>query len=509
MMSKKNFLMLTIGLTALVYLNSLNNAFVSDDITGILQNPNLGNLWISIKSLNLLGLLRGFLFHFFGRTPWPFHLLNLGFHIGATVMVYFVLIKLTGRDRLSRFAALLFGFHPIHTEAITWISGGGYPFYAFFFLLSFWLFMRAEDEESERGKLLFFSWLSFLLALRVRIWALPLPMIYFLYEKLIQKKPWRKLNWGFYTVLAATVLGQAATYLLGGRAQTRIAGVAGGSDGTLLSNPFTTIPHSITQFLKLLIWPLNLTLYHEGTILTPAYIWLARAVGALFLIALPIIFRKNRWVLFFWAFFLFSILIALSPIQVSWLVAERYLYLGSLSFVVLVAYLLIWLEEKVKLKYLGVGLLSILLILYGLRTWIRNNDWQSRASLWFATAKVNPRSPKVHNNLGDIYGGRGDIDKSIEEFQKARQLQPGYADATHNLANAYLKKDELEKAKKYFEEATEYNPYLYQSYHSLGVIAYQQEKLEEAKKYFKKVLKINPKYRPSLEALKVLNKRDS
>lgn len=508
-MSRERFIVLTIGLTVLAYANSLDNAFVSDDIGGILQNPNLGNIWLSLKSLNVLGLWYALLFHFFGRTPWPFHLLNLVLHLGTTLMVYLVLKALTIPEDLSRWATLLFALHPVHTEAVTWISGGGYPSYSFLFLLSFWLFIRAHQEKKKRTWLLFFSWCLYFLALRVRIWALPLPAVYFLYERLILRKSWRDLNWGFYAVLGATLLGEVAFYFLTGQAQTRIASVALKSNGKVLNNPLISIPHSLTQFLKLLFWPLNLTLYHEGDILTPSYIWIARLVAVLFLVVLPIVFRKQRWVIFFWAFFLLSVLIALSPVQISWLVAERYLYLGSLSFVVLVSFLLSWLADKLRSRYLALGLLSVILILYGLRTWIRNNDWQTRASLWFATAKVSPRSPKVHNNLGDIYGGWGKIDKAIEEFEEARRLQPRYADATHNLANAYFKKGDFKKAQEYFLEALSYNPNLYQSYYALGVIAYKNQQIEEAREYFRKALKINPNHLPSLQAIQVLEKEQN
>jgi protein O-mannosyl-transferase len=44
---------------------------------------------------------------------------------------------------------------------------------------------------------------------------------------------------------------------------------------------------------------------------------------------------------------------------------------------------------------------------------IRNSDWQNQDTLWIATGKTAPSDPKTHNNLGDLYGRHGDLDRAI------------------------------------------------------------------------------------------------
>ena len=496
---KYKYVFLLIALLSLgAYLNALDNAFVSDDIGAIVKNERLGDLLVPLKEFNLNMLLRNLIFVCFGRSLLAYHAANTLLHTLATILVYFFVLIVTTDRRISCFVSLLFALHPIHTEAVSWVSGSGYVFYSVFFLIAF-IFYHLYLENRGKTPYLLGSLICYSIAVLTSLWAIPMAVVFFLYEKYLKG---RRINWRFYLVLGL-VIG-LRLFFLRGAATVRISSLAGGGGGLSLRNPLITIPHSLTQYLLLLFWPINLALYHEGEILTRTYLWAARTLALIFLLVLPIIFRRKKLFIFFWLFFLISISLSLSPMQISWYVAERYLYLGSVSFCVLISYLLVWLEKKTNLRGLAAALLVPILSFYFIRTVIRNNDWQSRASLWFATAKVSPRSPRVHNNLGDIYGGWGDLDNAIKEFEIARKLQPGYADATHNLGNTYLQRGDLENAKKYFLEATEYNPQLYQSFYSLGVISYHEGNREEAKRYFEKALSINPDYEAAQQALEVL-----
>jgi len=75
-----------------------------------------------------------------------------------------------------------------------------------------------------------------------------------------------------------------------------------------------------------------------------------------------------------------------------------------------------------------------------------------------ATARTNPNSPRVYNNLGDVYGLEGDLEKSIYNFQRALQLEPNYPEAMYNLGNTYKQAGEVEKGEKLMQEALKLKP---------------------------------------------------
>ena len=79
--------------------------------------------------------------------------------------------------------------------------------------------------------------------------------------------------------------------------------------------------------------------------------------------------------------------------------------------------------------------MAAIVVSLSIRTIVRNVDWKNEDNLWVATGKVAPSGAPIHNNLGDVYARHNDYPKAIEEFTRATQINPGYADAYHNLAN--------------------------------------------------------------------------
>ena len=89
-------------------------------------------------------------YHVFGLSPWGFHLVNVLFHSGVTVLVFLIIRRFlpeqggtTPPAYLSPpfIAAMLFASHPIHTEAVTWIAGLPDVAFTFFYLLSFYFYI--------------------------------------------------------------------------------------------------------------------------------------------------------------------------------------------------------------------------------------------------------------------------------------------------------------------------------------------------------------------------------
>ncbi len=59
-----------------------------------------------------------------------------------------------------------------------------------------------------------------------------------------------------------------------------------------------------------------------------------------------------------------------------------------------------------------------------IRTIVRNFDWRTPDSLYIATGRTAPSDPKTHNNLGDVYARRGDLQRAAYEFKLATEINP-------------------------------------------------------------------------------------
>ena len=500
---KENWLVLVILilLVFVSYTNSLGNEFVSDDIGGIVENKNIDKLPFSFaQPISLIRFFQptiSFLaYKLFGMAPFAFRLANITFHL-ATVITVYMLIYLLSNRITAIFAATITAVHPIMTESITWISGGGYCMYSFFLILAMLFYILTVKEK----RYIYLSLVSFALALTISEKAVIFPFILIILSVIYKIRPdnWKKM----VAFLAMPALAIAIYFLA--KLPERIEWLQTTHYQEVgMANPLVQIPVAITSYLILIFWPNNLTLYHTELNLSSLEYSVRVGMFLTFLGLIIFTFKKNKPVFYWLTFFLISLLPVLTPFGISWIVAERYVYLGSIGIFVTISILLNKLCNINNLKPFIIGLFSITTIALCSRTIIRNTDWKNQDSLWLAAAKTSPSSHQNHNNLGDMYGRHGDLDKAIEEFKKAIDLNPGYGDAFHNLANIYLQQRKIDLAIENYKKATEINPNLWQSYSNLSGIYFRQENYQEAEKYINLAIEVNPNVSMSYYNLAVI-----
>jgi len=491
-----------------VYANSLNNDFVSDDVAGILNNEQIGEFKLGLNFPH--NWLWAATYHLFGKNPIPFRIENILFHLANVWLIFILLLIFIRKKTASLLIALIFSAHPILTESITWISGGIYVQYSFFVLLSFLFYLLTRLEKIKKHWGIVLSLLFFVLALSFSEKAIIFPGIIFIFELAFGslKNNWKKI--GLYFLVS--LIWFALIFLrIGERAQ--------GLQENFYTDPgaeqpLARIPVAVSYYGQLIFWPEKLSLYQTEMFFSPME-FLARAViTALFLAVIIFLFfkiisKKANWFVrqtFFWlSFFLIALLPTLLAFGLAWIVAERYVYFGSLG--IIIVFVLLWhaLNEKIfatKKMYWFIGILIVLAI--GARTIIRNQDWKNQDTLWIATVKVAPSGQVIHNNLGDMYGRRKQYDKAIKEFLTAIAINPRYADAMHNLANTYLEINNTEQAIYWYNEAIKFGPHLWQSYQNLGMIYYQLGELKKAEELFSRAVEINQNNKNLRDTLEII-----
>ena len=469
------------------YFNSLNNEFVSDDIDGILKNPDIGNFKKAISSpfSAARSVFYFIIYKLGGLNPIYFRLLNIFYHIGAVCTVFVLLYYMQGLV-VAFFASSLVAVHPILIESVAWISGGPYVQSSFFVLLSFLFYLYSRGKKI--GKWYIFSFLLFILALSTMNKTIAFPFILIVYE--ISQSKLRK-NWKrilpFFIVLVvggiyfATMIGERISFL--SSANYRDVG---------RDNPFVQVPISITSYLQLMFWPDKLTLYHSELNFTLTQYYIRLFFFLVFIGIIVFTWFKQRKISFWLLFFPITLLPVLTPLRIAWVVAERYVYLGAIGIFVVVAIVLKKISNIKKIRPFVFIFFSIMIVILMVRTIYRNVDWKNQDNLWIATSETSPSDPKTHNNLGDVYGRHGDLKRAAQEFSKAIELNPRYAEAYHNLANIYARMGKYEQAIKTYNMALKYNPDLWQSYQTLGIVYFNMDDLEKAESNLKQSIKMNP-----------------
>lgn len=477
------YILILVILILVTYGNALNNAFLSDDIAEIRDNPNLGNLGYAI-SLHPFGFIRPFLYwlayHLGDLNPIFFRSINLFFHMGSTLLIYTLLDRLNLR-RVGLIVAAIFAVHPAIAEGVVWISGGMYPQYTFFFLLSFLLYFTKYYWASVGSYLLSF--------MSHPIMPLPLFSIYLLWELLFGNL--RKNYLKILPFLALTIVYVFVNLASIPERATTLQSIHYQERG--VDNLFILIPVAISSYLELIFWPKVLTLYHSELAFGVFEFSVRSLLTAIFLGATILSFKFNKLILFFLALFWIALSPTLTPFRFNWIVAERYLYFPILGVLTVLGLGILQLEKLLKFKWGVYVILTLIIILLSGRTIIRNIDWKNEDNLWIATGKTSPSSPNTHNNLGDMYGRWGEKQKAIQEFQKAIELKPNYGDAYHNLGNAYREIGEYEKALENYQNAIKFNPNLWPSYQNIAALYFESKQYDKALENIQKAIQINPK----------------
>ena len=115
----------------------------------------------------------------------------------------------------------------------------------------------------------------------------------------------------------------------------------------------------------------------------------------------------------------------------------------------------------------------------------------------FIKAKtLNPYSAKNYNAIGMVYMETAREGKAVKNFKKAVMINPQFSDAYYNLAIIYIKRKNYPPAKIYLKKALK-NPFYnrpYQSYTQLAKIYFAENKPEKAKKILTISRLLNKKY---------------
>ncbi len=493
-------LCLLIFLIIITYANSLNNAFLSDDLAEIVNKPNVGSLKFAITS-HPFGFIRlifyWLAFHIGGLNPILFRSINIFFHLGSTLLIY-ILFNLIYSKRLALFVAAIFAVHPAISEAVVWISGGSYPQYTFFFLLSFLFYILSAAKNSSsvyifsKGNYKYY-WASILTFVLSFMSHPQMPLLLFLVFPIWEfcfgnlKKEWKKTI--PFLVITSVFLVTSLTALP--ERETTLQSVHYQEKG--VDNPFVLIPIAISSYFELIFFPKTLTLYHSELAFGTIEFSIRTIITVIFLIGVLISFKKNKLIFFWSSLFLIALSPTLTPFRLNWIVAERYLYLPILGILTILGLGLERARSIIKFKWAIYALLIIIIIVLSMRTMFRNIDWQSEDNLWVATGKTSPSSPNTHNNLGDVYGRHGDKEGALREFMRAIELKPNYADAYHNLGNTYRELGNLDKAMESYQMAAKLNPNLWQSYQNIAALYFQNKEYDKAQEFIQKAISINPK----------------
>ena len=493
----KWLLLLPAVLALLVNLNVLQNGFVWDDHFILLGSegspfdPGMVQAYQGTYHRPVVGWLYWIDKKLWGIDPFGFHFTNLLLHFGSTLLVTLLAFRLfetrPDRNRLCMLTGSLFAVHPVHTEAIAWIPGRTDLLAAFFLLLSFWIYL--EMRRRRRPWLLFPIWaVSLALALLSKESAFPFILIFPLYDLLCRHTDKGRAMKPM--ILSTFTLGVVAIVYLGIRYEKfgSPIGSANLYDWPLIEQ-LKAIFLSIGFYIKHLFFPFpqNAFILFPDSFGIREFSYLILGVTTIGLLIVSTVSRRSRFLsLGFWAIVLGLAMPSIVPLfkATHAPVAERYLYIPSIGFSFILAFLLIGMGRLIRKRLpsihaarvnpLGV---TLLIIVSSISTISRNSVWQDDEHLWADTVIKSPNAAMPHNFLGLVYNHQGRLAEAKREFILATTSAGNdrmIALATNNLGGIYMSEGRFDQAEAAFRSSIESRPEFPLAHYNLGVLYWKR-----------------------------------
>lgn len=440
---------------------------------------------------------------FGGESPAVFHATVIAWHALVTGVVFLLARAWLGAERVweAGVGALLFAVHPIHVESVAWIAGRSDVMATAWLLAALLCAARTECGWSAwaAGALLCLGLLSKEMAVAGLV--------------LIPLRDWcaeRRWHWVRYVPLGVAagiyfILRRGALGTVGG-------GFATGVDPLVMVRELLA---AIGWYGAKLVWPWPQNAY------VPAVPdgWSYPVVGAM---GTALLFAAAVWA---WsterravAFFLLWLPVTLAPSllvivrrSASAVLAERYLYLPSVAWVLLIAQGFGAWRAKRRDARICVAVVGILALLWAAQSVVRARVWADDLSFWTDVAAQSPADAMPHRELGAAYLQRDRFDDAERELLRAVAAggdAVGQVMSYNNLGNLYLRRGRPDAASDAFAAGIKIHrhPYLL---NGLGRVAIRRAEAAQQRGDQAEVMRQVVIAREALRQAVALDPRDS
>jgi tetratricopeptide (TPR) repeat protein len=442
--------------------------------------------WISLQlDAQLYGVQR----------PWGFHLTNLALHVANTLLLFWVLRRMTGATARSALVAALFAVHPLHVESVAWVAERKDVLSTLFWMLGLVAYARYVEHPGLGRYLLVLSALALGLAAKPMLVTAPFLLLLLDYWPLGRWRiagnaecgmrsaesgpmqnsafpiahsafPIRRLSWLLLEKLPLFALAAASAWITLRAQGQAVVPLEHLSIEFRIANALA----AYVGYIGKMFWPAGLAvLYPHPRVHLPGW----QAAGAFLVLAILSALvlaaaRRKPYLLVGWLWFLGTLVPVLGLVQVgNHAMADRFTYMPLVGLFVL----LVWgcfdltarfqmqiadcrlriadLNEPFSFRFLilkskiwnlqsailpvlaGMVLLSCVI---GSR--MQTSYWRDSITLWQRAVAVTTDNAIAHRNLAIALWVEGERDEAIPHFAEVFRIRPDI-EARDNLQALY------------------------------------------------------------------------
>jgi Flp pilus assembly protein TadD len=517
----------------------------------------------------------------FGLYPWGWHLTSVLAHVAVTYLVYRLALRLT-RDRwVAGAAGLIFGLHPVHAEAVADITSIQEPLSTFFILAAMLAFARSREpvqmparEEVARASRPLWQgrparaqswpgwpshqgWLAAALALTAAALlskesGMVLPILVFGFAWIYggagdkEVSTVEKGSGSFARLISALSASVPFWLVVLVYMPLRIRALKGFAHVITplpLSTVIFTIPSVLIFYLRLVFWPFGLSCYYDmpyvsnpgwNNFILPAVLLgaVTAVVGLWYLRARQSAPEDARAIAFAGLWMVLTLVPVLNFrfLPEGEIAHDRYVYLSSVGFVILVAMALRALirnihhvlgrEKRTKDETRDLGgseapafrrlpdasprgepsglsrpawlLALVLFAAMGFATARQNLFWSDDLTLNYRAHEIAPHNVNATTSLAAAVAERGMEGTAMALYQRALAVQPKFWRANVNLAYLEYARGNYTEAARYYSLACAADPTDGDQFLYLGMALLRMGRFGEAEKAVRSALLVRP-----------------
>jgi protein O-mannosyl-transferase len=478
----------------------------------------------------------------FGMVPGRHHVTSVALHVLNTLLLFFLLARLTRRTGASACVAALFGVHPLHVESVAWVAERKDVLSTLFWFLALWAYVAftqasgsgasaASDgttsSSASRGASRVRRVVSY--SLMIICYALGLmakPMLVTLPIVLLLLDWWPLGRWtpgrtgdpdarpairglpsallgarkpaGYIWPLLAEKLPLVAAAAASGLI-TLLVQQRGGAVSNLaivpLGHRVANAVISLGTYAMKAVWPGELSVFYRYPRSIPIIPLVASAAFLVSVTWLAIVLARRRpYVLVGWLWYLIALLPVIGLVQIGrQAMADRYTYVPLIGLFLIAVWgawdlLARWPVRRVILPVAA----SVVIACYAVMARAQVGCWANSEALWQHARNVDPANYYAHNALGALASDAGRLSEAIGYFSETIRLAPDYPEAYNNLGLMYAREGRAADAAVQYRKAIELNPSLAAAHDNLGVALVALGRTGEAIPEYEAAIRLDP-----------------
>jgi len=431
----------------------------------------------------------------FGLRPGWHHLVSVLFHVANSILLFWVLKRMTAAPWRSAMTAALFALHPMHVESVAWAAERKDVLSTLFWMLTMGAYARYAEHSGMTRYLPVAAFLALGLMSKPMLVTLPLVLLLLDYWPLARirvgkgaasarqrsgspaKEAERGKSLGRLVVEKLPLLVLA----IGSCLVTVVAQSAGGAltpvERLSLHDRVANALMAYLKYIGMAFWPAGLAVYYPYPTALPAWQWIGAAM-TLAVVSAVVLWqrRRRRYLLGGWLWFLGTLVPVIGVVQVgTQAMADRYTYIPYVGLFLAVVWGLAELAAARELHSLNVGrggrprpdrrraepgvahpgvvgwfrsqgvlplrmgiIAMSIAAVFGcaVTAWFQVSCWRNSITLFEHSLEVTAGSDVAQDSLGLALMAQRRPKEAIMHYREALRINPFFGPTHYNLGNA-------------------------------------------------------------------------